>query len=515
MSMDPSLFSDVPIDKVDPSLFSEEPAPKYSELESFGRGTANNIPLVPQAIAAVAPGGYSQNLSDWNRKAAEAKTANPISYGAGAVTGTVAPMLIPGVGAAMEAAPVLSNAALGAASAISNTDLLKNPDEAIHNAAVGGTIGGVIGKLGSMIPSPEGLAAKATSNEAVAARLANPAMEAGDVEAMSRALPKTFGKMRQVASGVNDYADQLLSSSPYIQPSAGDAGGAIPKDQLQKVIQNVRSGFTGMSDEGSSALKTLDQWAERADKLHETISQQNLKGFIRNIDRDINWDRIRFNPTYQPTLEEQGLMHLRGTLDDMLKGANPEYAKQMEIVSDALTNAREFSKKFGLVKEGPDIFPGDRTAGVLDKALVGSKADTQRILENTANITGDDLKTPLLLRQFQGPTPENPAGTISKIGAGMAGAAFGHGMGLGGMGLGAVVGHRALHEPISVAGRRGAEWVLQNVSQNPALRSYLPTLMAAAQRGGNSLISNHYILMQQDPQYNKAFTQGMDGTQGQ
>lgn len=498
-----------------PAGYELEQAP--SELESFARGAGNNVPLLPQGIAALSPGGYSQNLADWNAKAAEAKAANPISYGAGAVTGTVAPFLIPGVGpaasAAMKSSPILVNAGLGAASAISNTDLLKNPGEALKQGAIGGTIGAGIGKLSSLLPDAEnvaaGIASKATSPEAVAAKLANPGMEAGDVEAMARALPNTFGKMKQVASGVSDYADTLLSSSKYLEDAA------IPKDDLLKTIQNVRGNFTGMSDEGQAALKTLDKWADRADQLQNTISQQGLKTFIKNVDRDINWDRIRFNPTYQPTLEEQGLMDLRGTLDNTLKTANPEYGEQMGIVSDALTNAREFSKKFGLIKEGQDILPGDRTAGVLDKALVGTKADTQRLLGNAQEITGDDIKTPLLLRQFKGPTPENPAGLPSKLGAGMAGAALGHGLGMGGMGLGAVVGHHALHEPISIAGRKGSEWILDAVAQNPALRSYMGTLASAAQRGANSLIANHFILMQSDPNYNKAFTESMSGSGAQ
>src|SRR5579863_8620638 len=79
--------------------------PKPSELESGLRGAANNFPMAPQAISAVEPGDYSKNLTDWNAKAAEAKAANPVSYGIGATAGTLAPLAIPGVGEAMEAAP--------------------------------------------------------------------------------------------------------------------------------------------------------------------------------------------------------------------------------------------------------------------------------------------------------------------------------------------------------------------------------------------------------------------------
>src|ERR1035438_4738899 len=90
-----------------------------SKLESFGRGVENNFPLANQAIAAgsaaLGDKDYSQNLAEQNQAISASKAANPISYGAGAVTGAVAPAFIPGVGEAMAAAPMASGAALGAA----------------------------------------------------------------------------------------------------------------------------------------------------------------------------------------------------------------------------------------------------------------------------------------------------------------------------------------------------------------------------------------------------------------
>ncbi len=490
-----------------PAGYELEQAP--GELESFARGAGNNFPLAPQAIATLAPGGYSQNLADWNAKAAEAKAANPISYGAGAVTGTVAPFAIPGIGpgmsAALKAEPVLANAGLGALSAISNTDLLKNPGDAVKDAAIGGTIGAGIGKLGSMLPGGEDILAKATSPEAVAAKLANPGMEAGDVDAMARALPNTFGKMKQIAGHLSDNADSLLTSSPYLQE------GAIPKDDVFKVLQSARNNIGGRSGESASAARTLDAWAEELKTLKSTVSQSNLKDVIRDIDKDIPWDKIRFQMGYQPTMEEAGLMKLRGGLNDILTTANPEYGAEMGKIKDILDTSSEFAKKFGLERHEGTIVPGDQTVNRLNTALKGSKTETQRVLGKTLENTGEDIETPLLLRQFKGPTPENPAGVPSKIGAGLVGAAFGHGLGIEGMGLGAVLGHRALHEPMSIAGRRGSEWILDTVSANPALRQFLPSLSQAAQRGANSLIANHYILMQQSPEYNKAFTESMDG----
>ena len=480
----------------DPDAYLKQTAPAVSPIESGLRGMANNFPLAPQAIAFDEAatgigdeGGYSKNLADWNAKAQAAKAENPKSYGAGAVTGAIAPMFIPVVGAAMKASPVLSNAALGAANAISNTDLAKNPRQALIEAAKGGGIGAAIGKLSTFLPTGESIAKRATSPEAVAAKLAHPGVQAGEPDVMARELPDTFNKMHSAASGVSDYADSLLSSSPYLEE------GAIPKDNLVKVIDNARGNFTGMSDEGNAAIKTLNKWADRADKLHNTISQQNVKGFIRNIDKDINWNRIRFDPTYQPTLEEQGLMKIRGTLDDMLKTANPQYGKQMETVSDLLTSAREFAKKFGLLKREGEIVPGDTTANVLNTALKGSKEETQRVLGKAQELTGKDIETPLLLRQFKGPTPENPMGIPSHIGGALVGAAAGNGLGLGGMGLGALAGHRMLREPMSVIGRKMAGALLEN----PRLLNAANRLPQGIAQALNDFLSSKYGKKQKEP----------------
>ncbi len=142
----------------DGGTYEVETADEMGQGESFARGAANNFPLAPQAIAGLSSGDYSQNMADWNQKAAEAKAANPKTYGAGAVTGSIAPLAIPGVGEALKAAPIAGNALFGAASAMSNTDLSKNPGEAAKEAVKGGTIGAVTGKLGEMImPSAAGL----------------------------------------------------------------------------------------------------------------------------------------------------------------------------------------------------------------------------------------------------------------------------------------------------------------------------------------------------------------------
>jgi hypothetical protein len=130
----------------------EGSGPSSSPLEAAGRGALNNFPLAKQATAALESGNYSENLQDLSQKAQVAKSAHPIAYGAGAVAGAVAPALIPGVGPALRASPMLGNALLGAAQGISDTDLVKHPEEALKQGATGAVVGGVLGKL---MPSGE------------------------------------------------------------------------------------------------------------------------------------------------------------------------------------------------------------------------------------------------------------------------------------------------------------------------------------------------------------------------
>jgi hypothetical protein len=134
--------------------------------ESAGRGALNNFPLAQQGAAALSPGDYSTNLASLNQKAAASKAANPISYGTGAVAGSLAPLALPYVGEALEASPVLGNAALGAANAIGNTDLLKNPQQAVKQGVQGAVLGGSIGKAGSMVSDALAPAQKGLTNYA-------------------------------------------------------------------------------------------------------------------------------------------------------------------------------------------------------------------------------------------------------------------------------------------------------------------------------------------------------------
>jgi hypothetical protein len=546
----------------DPALLQQLNAPDPGVLAAAGRGAANNFPLAPQAIAGLSQGDYSQNLTDWNAKAQAAKAAHPYAYGTGAVAGAVAPLAIPGVGEALEAAPVLGNAALGAANAISNTDLTKDPSKIAKEAAIGGVVGGAVGKGaqllgGAMEGTATKLASYATSPEAVAARLENPAafQAAPDVEHLPKTLPGIADKFDHAISGLSDAAHEKLSTSSFLQPTANDAGGAFTKDQIIGTVDSARKSLGGaFGSDTQSAARALDNLGESLLAKRSTVSQNQVHDLIKQLDEEIPWDKVWRTPE-NLSATDHSLIEVRTKLDALLKEQNPEYAAAMKPVSEEIQARTDFIKKFGLQRvKGQGYLPTDSTAGKLGNSLQDYKIDSDRVLGNTQEAIGADLKTPLLAQQFKGPTPESPMGIGSRLGAVAGGAMGGKGLGLAGAGFGAVVGQRILRAPASEFGRglagraldaigNGSFGVPQNVTgavndyvsskftrepepdasaslssngimdhvmSNPAMSSFRPTFQAAAQRGPQAVIANHFTLMQRDPEYNKTFTQTLE-----
>ena len=161
-------------------------------LESAARGALRNFPLAQQATAALEPGEYGKNLEGLVSKAEAGKAAHPWAYGAGAIAGTAAPLLIPGVGEGLEAAPILGNAAMNAVQSQSDTDMTRPTMGAMKQALLAAGIGGGLGALGGKFAGKA--APKVAEPAAAVAEEAAPAVEqsvAPTVEqAATRQVPK-------------------------------------------------------------------------------------------------------------------------------------------------------------------------------------------------------------------------------------------------------------------------------------------------------------------------------------
>lgn len=470
---------EVETDKGTYEVETEEPIGK---LESFGRGAANNVPLVPQAIAGLSEGDYSKNLEDWNTKAQAAKGQNPVSYGAGAVTGAIAPLAIPGVGAAMSKAPIAANALYGAASAISNTDLLKNPDEAVKRGVVGGLVGGATaGALGKLGPSAEGLE-QISINQGVKSAGLRPGSVVRDTKFAS--IGKYMKDNDLVQGPLEDRiakVTNLLDEHGQQIESAG--AGTAPLDNVAQFTDPLHEKALKFSNFQNPELKGQGQTYLAGIR----DIQQNGKTFAELQQLKTAYGNLAFDANHQ--VKNQAAADVWGQISDALESIaskNPEYKEAMTGYSHAL-----------------DIKTG------LEKQLGPERAVSQ----GTAGVGGHGLHS--IIRQVPG--VENPKIAIP---GGIGLAAMGHPV------LGAALGlHSLLSNPqvrsataggaAKMVGPAGAAmkfgttdavttYLLKKMSSSPqSLGKYAQPLMQSAQTGGKQgIAATHYLLASQYPEYN-------------
>jgi hypothetical protein len=255
-----------------PGYVLDKPAEDISMPESFGRGALNNFPLAQQATAALTPGNYSPNLANLNAKASAAKQANPISYGAGAVAGAAAPLAIPGVGEALESAPIAGNALLGAANAVGNTDITQHPKEALKQGLQGAVAGGAIGKVGEL---------------------------ASDA-------------LKPVSEGMEKYANRKA-----VQEMGLPAGVLnIPKEDVEKLgstIHNLKLDQGSLDDRFNLAQAHLQDVGSKIGTLGETASLPNPEKAVNTLNKHLQESSSIFGAEANPeaTVYRQAIANLQ------------------------------------------------------------------------------------------------------------------------------------------------------------------------------------------------------------
>ena len=334
-----------------------------SQLESFARGAANNFPLAPQAAAALAPvnpwsekSNYSDELAHLNKAAAQAKAAHPITYGAGAVTGAAAPLLIPGVGEALEASPIAGNALLGVANAISNKDLTKDAGGTIKEAAEGAGIGAGLGAAGEGIssllkagtPAAERLQANATAN----------ALDLGTfgVKKLARAGQNPEAVLNEINDdiqehlpgliGLNDTAGTKFAKLSSAHDAAGNALGSIVDSVTQgtgnglpeaqeaiKELQEAAADYKGLTS--MRAIENKAELEDAAKKLAGLEKSGNLT--FRNL-ADLKSDIGR--AYHNPNLDNQGVDRAYGILSDKIDSLLDRVAVEDPSIKPAYDKAK-------------------------------------------------------------------------------------------------------------------------------------------------------------------------------
>ncbi len=381
------------------SLIPKPPA--NNAVESAIHGFVNNIPLGPQVAAGAdtlagklglgteGPMGnkptYSENLEKYNKTFAEAKKEHPVAYGAGAVGGTIAPLAIPGVGEAMAASPIAGNAAYGAANAISNTDLMKNPGEATKQAVGGAAIGGAVGAaakgIGSLFskagdalaPAANRLEANATANALdVNPRALFKMAKGGNPETVALDINKNLNKLLPDTIGLNDTAASKFQKLSNAHEAAGtmignvidstskNLGKELPEvDAAIKELGTASKKYAGLEFEDSVQSKAiLDDAAKMLSNLKDSgnLNFRNLASLKQEI------GQIYHNPNNVVRGVDQAYSILSDSIDNILDRVSvenpmikPQYNQAKEIfkfTSDVLPAmgrgvAREVAGKSG------------------------------------------------------------------------------------------------------------------------------------------------------------------------
>lgn len=375
-----------------------------SKIESFVRGAANNFPFAPQVIAKGESvtgigdeGGYSKNLADWNQKAAETKQANPKTYGTGAVLGAAAPLAIPGVGEALEAAPILGNAALGAAGAISNEDLTKNPADIAKNAVEGavtgagtGAVGKAIGAAGSALkPAAERIEANATAGaldlnshgiNRLAKGMKNPEKVMNVInDKLQDLFPnlvgplETGGSKYQALLSAHEQAGQHIGS--LVDAESKKLGGVIPEvDETIAKLEKEASGY-----EGFTSPRKIEAKAELADaakslsdmKKNGTLNFRNLADLKTEIGSAYQGQMAPSHGTDKAyAILSEGIDKILDRTESPADKAAFDHAKQVyKFTSDLLP-----AMKKGVSKEVAGIGGGVLSAGLGTAAVMGHPA---------------------------------------------------------------------------------------------------------------------------------------------
>ena len=251
------------------------------------------------------------------------------------------------------------------------------------------------------------------------------------------------------------------------------------------------------------------------------LTEKELRGLRIRVDNEINWDK------QENTTANALLLQIRGILDNRLK-TNPAYSQAMEPVSSKINQLDELKKQFRLVKDGGNgLMSTDTTLGKI-KSLSDDvmrndpmRPNAQRALEDVNPSAIDDLETNKLFREAgtditrgsKRTTPLTSMGSVAGYAiGGPVGGAIG---GVTGFVTGSAIdkfGRAGFTDAVrSAAGgiKKGDEVINSSVSFaddliNKVPLKYREAIRAASQKGGKTLAVTHFLLSQQDPEYQQS-----------
>lgn len=338
--------------------------------------------------------------------------------------------------------------------------------------------------------------------EAILARMENPA---GVKTAFSH--PELADQMTNSVKNLRDQVGQLdtkaydtLSTSPFIEPTKGDVGRAVPKEVIGNAIKAARRDLGGVfSQDAEAASGALKNVVEYYKKLRNTVSETQVKDLIQQLDSDINWD----NPNASRTNE--ALAGVRTRLDGILKSQNEDYRQAMIPVAEGSDLIDEMQKKFGIQKKtGKGYQVTDQTVNKIKSSLKEDRLGTMNVLDRFQRLTGEDfvskIKNANVNHAFTG---EKTQGSRRAVLGTTLGGAAGYLTGAPWpltSAAGSIVGIFA-----DMYGRKIAGHLADALSM-PEMRRYIPAFQKAALSGPKKVALLHAQLLQHDPDYTQAMT---------
>lgn len=372
------------------------PKPDEGALMAAGRGALRNVPLAQQAVSFMEPGDYAENLKDKTVKAEASKAAHPWAYGAGAVTGAAAPAiagtLIPPLGAAMAAsypAAMASGAAIGAAQAISDTPLNKEPEKAAKEVALGGGMGALGGAAGKWVSSLFPTAVEAEAG-VTAQKLGIPARrlvsvlgkdtDEGlvDIAKSLRATELPNGEnLISLSDNPSRFAGKVSKAVDMYGKQIGNVVSKIDADIPMAPIQDTIKGMA-VSDSG---LAVRNEYLAEINKIISANADKEGNfsfGKLRDLTNHIYRDMViedpqtgRLAPGSEKALE--AWRFLRGYQDDIVKAEQPELYQTFTSANKHFSNLVGLQKSLhatGLREEVKQAKP----TGMLDPLSWGRRA---------------------------------------------------------------------------------------------------------------------------------------------
>jgi hypothetical protein len=322
---------------------------------SLLRGMGNNMPLGNQFSALVSPGKYSDNMAAINEATANDKAAHPVAYGSGAVAGTLAPALVPGVGPMMAANPLTTGALMGGTNAISNTDIQQNPLEAANQAGTGASVGALFNGLLAKIAPPTQAALEYKSN-----KLANKSidMPKGFLGDMTEAEQQAQGSALRKAGVVTKDKEVALDNAKALLNNYGKKIGSMESMAQKEALTANPDQHYGFI---SNLLDKAQQFKGSANRLNKAIGRDYEAGAI-----DIA--KLGDNPSWSAI---QNLKETYGELafkNNATKGQKDTYF----ALANMLKGIADRAKNSGIAQEYKDALSGYSQMSPIVEGLRGA-----------------------------------------------------------------------------------------------------------------------------------------------